>query len=171
MTAPLAVEEKSTLVMIYTPQALVRGTLMTRESVRVSILLRTDGAPRFFHLYNAQMIFFGGGQVRSTNHPEIYVPIATVIAFHIVPPAQDPLDYEEGEKNRAEETISAGVGTFIFKGNIRFSAQSGLASSLEMTHSWMSMYEVEVSNPSLPQMPTIHVPMLLVDPRQVTFSL
>lgn len=171
MTAPLAIEEKSTLVMVYTQNSLVRGTLVTRESVRVSILLRTDGAPRFFRILNAQMLFFGGGPVRASNHAEVYVPVARVIAFHIIPPAQDPLDYEESEKNRSVETISATVGTFVFKGNVRFSAQSGLAPSLEMTHSWMSMYDVEINNPSLPQMPTLNVPMLLVHPAQVTFSL
>lgn len=166
----LAPDEKSTLVMIYTQDSLVRGEVITRESVRVSIWLRTDGAPHFFHLHNANMLFFGGGSVRSSNHADIYVPTATVSAFHIAPPAQDPLDYDENEKNRAEEIVSAAVGTFIFKGKIRFSAQSGLAASLEMTLNWMSMYEVEITNPNLPQMPAIHVPMLLVNPSQVTFS-
>ena len=167
----LAPDEKSTLVMIYTQNSLVRGELVTKENVRVSILLRTDAAPNFFHLRNAQMLFFGGGPVRSSNFPEIYVPIASTISFHLAPPAQDPLDYEEGEKNRAIEIVSAGIGTFIFKGKLRFSAQSGLASSLQMIKTWMSMYEVDISNPSLPQMPAIQVPMLLGNPGKVTFGL
>jgi hypothetical protein len=170
MTTPLP-DEKRSLVMVYTQNSLVRGEVVTKESVRISIWLRTDGAPQFFHLHNAQMLFFGGGPARSSNSPEIYVPVASVIGFHLAPPAQEPLDYEEGEKNRAEEIISAGVGTFLFKGKIRFSAQSGLASSLEMIKGWMSMYEVEVTNPSIPQMPAIRVPMLLVNPNQVTFAL
>ena len=166
-----APDEKSTMVMIYTQNSLVRGEVVTRGSVRVSIWLRTDGAPHFFHLHNANMLFFGGGPVRSSNHTEIYIPTATVSAFHIAPPEQDPLDYDEDEKNRAEEIVSAAVGTFIFKGRIRFSAQSGLAASLEMTLNWMSMYDVEITNPNLPQMPAIHVPMLLVNPSDVAFSL
>ncbi len=166
----LASDEKSSLVMVYTHNSLVRGELVTKENVRVSILLRTDGAPNFFHLQNAQMIFFGGGPAKSSNHAGIYVPVGSVIGFHLMPPAHEPLDYEEGEKNRADEIVSAGVGTFIFKGKIRFSAQSGLTSSLEMIKTWMSMYDVEITNPSLPQMPAIHVPMLLVDPKQVTLA-
>lgn len=167
----LTSDEKSTMVMVYTQNSLVRGELVSKESVRVSILLRTDAAPRFFWLQNAQMVFFGGGSTRSSNHAEVYVPVAAVIGFHILPPAQEPLDYEQDEKNRAVEVVSAGVGTFIFKGKIRFSAQSGLAASLQMIHTWMSMYDVEITNPSLPQMPALHVPMLLVHPGQVTFSL
>jgi hypothetical protein len=170
MTTPLTAEDKSTLVMVYTQNTLIRGELITKETVRVSIWLRTDGAPRFFRLQNAHMLSFGGGPAKSSSHTEIYVPVAQVIGFHIAPPAQDPLDYEEGE-NRAVEVVSVGVGTFVFKGKIRFSAQSGLGSSLEMVHSWMSMYEVEISNPGLPQMPVILVPMLLVNPSQVTIAL
>ena len=167
----LAPDEKSTMVMIYTQNSLVRGELVTKESVRVSILLRTNSTPRFFYLQNAQMIFFGSGVPRSSNHSEIYVPIASLIGFHIAPPAQEPLDYDADEQNRAEETISAMVGTFIFKGKTRFMAQGGLAASMQMAHNWMSMYEVEITNPSLPQMAAILVPMLLVHPGQATFAL
>ena len=171
MTTPLAAEEKSTLVMVYTQNALIRGEVVTRENVRVSIWLRTDGAPHFFRLLNANMLFFGGGPAKSSNHSEMYVPVESVIGFHIAPPAQDPLDYEESEKNRGVQIVSAGVGTFIFKGKVRFSAQSGFGSSLEMMHTWMSMYETEITNLSLPQMPAILIPMLLVNPKQVTFTL
>ncbi len=167
----LASDEKSTLVMVYTQDALVRGEVVTKQNVRVSIWLRTDGAPHYFHMLNAQKLFFGGGPAKSSNHAEIYVPVAAVISFHIAPPAHEPLDYEEGEKNRAVQLVSAGVGTFVFKGNVRYSAQSGLNSSLEMVHGWMSMYETEITNPSLPQMPAILVPMLLVNPGQVTLAL
>jgi hypothetical protein len=36
---------------------------------------------------------------------------------------------------------------------------------------WMSIYEAEISNPYLPQMPVISVPMLLVRPEQVSFAM
>jgi len=167
----LASDEKSTLVMVYTQNALIRGEVVTKENVRVSIWLRTDAAPHYFHLLNAHMLFFGTNPAKSSNHAEIYVPITSTIGFHITPPTQEPLDYEEGEKNRAIQLVSAGVGSFVFKGKVRYSAQSGLNSSLEMVHGWLSMYETEITNPSLPQMPAILVPMLLVNPGQVTFAL
>lgn len=166
----LASDEKSTLVMVYTHSELLRGEVVTKQNVRVSIWLRTDGAPRYFHLMNAQKLFLGSGPVKSSNHSEIYVPIAEVIAFHIAPPAQDPLDYEEGEKNRATQLVFAGVGSFIFKGIVRYSSQTGFNASLEMVHSWLSMYDTEITNPGLPQMSALVVPMLLVNPGQVTFA-
>jgi len=167
----LAPDEKTTLVMVYTQNALVRGEVNTKVNVRVSIWLRTDGAPRYLHLNNAQMLFFGGGPAKSYNYSEIYVPVASVLAFHIAPPAKEPLDYEPGEKNRAVQLLSVGVGTFIFKANMRYSAQSGFGSSLEMIHTWSSLYDAEINNPNLPQMPAIQVPMLLVNPAQVTFGI
>ena len=154
----LGPDEKSTLVMVYTHDTLVRGEVVTKQSVRVSIWLRTDGAPHYFHFLNAQKLFFGAGPVKSSTHSEIYVPVAEVIAFHIVPPASDSMDYEEGEKNRAVQQVTVGVGSFIFKGSLRFSAQTGLNSSLEMVHGWMSLYDTEITNPGLPQMPALTVP-------------
>src|SRR5262245_26381046 len=115
MTSPLATDEKTTPVMVYTQDALVRGEVVTKQSLRVSIWLRTDGAPHYLRLMNAHKLFFGGGPARSSSHAEIFVPVATVIGFHIVPPAQEPLDYEEGEKNRAIQVVNVGVGAFIFK--------------------------------------------------------
>ena len=170
MTTP-APDEKSTLLMVYTHNTLIRGEVITKEGVRVSIWLRTDGAPHYFRLLNAHTLFFGSGPAKPANHAEIYVPVTSVIGYHIAPPAQEPLDYEEGEKNRAVQIVTAAVGSFLFKGKVRYSAQSGFNSSLEMIHGWMSMYETEIINPSLPQMPAIQVPMLLVNPGQVTFAL
>jgi hypothetical protein len=167
----LAADEKSTIVMVYTQNSLVRGELVTKETVRVSILLRTEAAPRFFYLQNAKMVFFGGGPACSSNYSDVYIPVASAIGFHIAPPAQDPLDYDVDENNRTAEVVTAGVGTFLFKGKIRFSSQSGLNASLQMTQNWTSMYEVEITNPSLPQMPTMIVPMLQVHPGYVTFAL
>jgi hypothetical protein len=35
----------------------------------------------------------------------------------------------------------------------------------------MSVYDGEIANPYLPQMPPIKVPMLLVNPQQVAFAI
>ena len=36
---------------------------------------------------------------------------------------------------------------------------------------WMSLYEAEISNPYLPQMPPLHTSMVLVNPNQIVFGL
>ncbi|RPH62408.1 MAG: hypothetical protein EHM81_02320 [Chloroflexi bacterium] len=166
----LAPDEKTTLVMAYTRDALYRGEVVTKENVRVSIWLRTEAAPRYIHLLKAQVITFGGA-VKTVNYSEVYIPTTTVLAFHIAPPGHEALDYDENEKNRAMEPTTVGVGTFLFKGKLRVSAQSGLGVTLELAKiPWMSLYETEITNLNLPQMPPLGVPMLLLNPAQVSFA-
>jgi hypothetical protein len=168
--SPLAPDEKSTLIMVYTQDALLRGEAVTKENVRVSIWLRTEAAPRYIHLFKPQVITFSGA-TRSINYAEIYIPTSTVLAFHMVPPAHEALDYDADEKNRAMDPTIARVGTFLFKGLLRISAQSGIGTTLELAKiPWMSLYDVEISNPLLPQMPPMMVPMLLVNPALVSFA-
>jgi hypothetical protein len=35
---------------------------------------------------------------------------------------------------------------------------------------WLSLYEVEITNPYLPQMPPMQLPMMLVSPDHVSFA-
>ncbi len=169
--SPLAPDEKSTLVMLYTQNALIRGEAITKENVRVGIWLRTEAAPRYIHLLKPQVISSNAGPVRVVNYSEIFIPTSILIAFHLAPPAQSPLDYDENEKNRAMEPVTVDVGAFLFKGIVRFSAQSGFGPTLEMAKvPWMSMYSVEITNPNLPHMPPISVPMVLINPAQVSFA-
>ena len=63
------------------------------------------------------------------------------------------------------------VGTFVMKGKIRISTQTEVATSLEVARvSWMSVYDVSITNPYLPQMPALQVPMVLVSPNHVAFG-
>jgi len=166
-------DEKTTPVMLYTQESLVRGDVVTKESVhRVNIWLRTDGAPKYMHLLKAQVIVFGGGPVKALSYSEIYYPTTQLIAFHIMPPAEEPLDYDESEANRTMEAVDVIVGTFVMKGRIRISTQTEMGVSLEVARvSWMSLYEAVINNPYLPQMPPMQVPMVLINPNHVAFGL
>lgn len=167
----LASDEKATLVLAYTQNMLVRGEAVTKDNMRVGVWLRTDGAPSYIHLINAQVLVFGAGVTKSLSYTEFFLPTHDVIAFHLAPPNSEPLDYEANEKNRSMDMITVLLGTFILKGMIRYSTQTGLGASLEVARTtWMSLYEVDVTNPSLPQL-AMHVPMLLVRPLQVSFGL
>lgn len=166
----LTPDEKLVTVMAYTKNMLVRGDLIARESMRVSIWLRTQGVPNYIHLTNAQSLVFGGGAPRSLTYSEIFIPIEDVICFHMAPPAADPLDYDASETNRSVATVTALVGTFTIKAKIRFSSQIDLGASLDvMRTAWLSLYEAEVTNPYIPQF-NIQVPMLLVSAKAVSFG-
>jgi len=168
----LAAGEKATLVMVYTETALVRGEVVTSENIRVNTWLRTAGVPEFMHIIKSQVLIFGSGSVKTLSYSEIFLPVAKVIAFHPVLPADNPMDYSEDEKNRQMTPITAIAGTFLFKAQLRTSNLINLAASIEMAHaSWSSIYEAQIFNPYLAQMPPLHIPMILINPKHVSLAL
>jgi len=166
-------DEKTTPVMLYTHDTLVRGDAVTTQNVlRVNIWLRTDGAPKYIHILKPQVIVFGGSPVKALSYSEIYFPTLRLIAFHTIPPTNEPLDYETTEANRMMQDVEVLVGTFVMKGQIRISTQTEVRASLEVARvAWMSLYEVSIANPYLPQMPALQVPMALVNPSHVAFAM
>jgi hypothetical protein len=169
--AALSADEKSTLVMVYTHNSLVRGEVVTRQGVRISTWLRTQGVPEYIHLFKPSVLYFGGSGIKTLSYAEMYLPVSTVIAFHMAPPAADPPDYAAEEPNRVMVPLTALPGAFSFKGHLRISSLASLNTSIELAHSaWLSIYDVEVSNPSMPQMQTLHVPMILINPKQVSLA-
>ena len=171
MTA-LSPDEKSTLVMTYIQNTLIRGDVVTKQSVRVSTWLRTQGVPEYIHLFKPTVLQFGRGVVKALTFSEVYVPISTVIAFHLVPPVTEALDYAADETNRIMVPVTALPGAFQFKGYFRIATHAMLSTSIELAHSeWSSIYDVDVTNPSMPQMLPIHVPMILMNPHQVSLAI
>jgi hypothetical protein len=166
-------DEKTTPVMLYTQDSLVRGDVVTKQSVlRVNIWLRTDGAPNYMHVLKPQVIVFGGMTVKPLTFSEIFFPTSQLIGFHTLPPIDETLDYDPSEANRMMQDVQVLMGTFVVKGKIRISTHSELAASLEVARiSWMSLYDAEIANPYLPQMPPMQVPMMLVSPNHVAFGL
>jgi len=165
-------DEKTTPVMLYTQDTLIRGEAVSKQSVmRVNIWLRTDGAPKYMHILKPQAIVFGGTPVKQLTFSEIFFPTSQLIAFHTLPPTDEPLDYDPDEANRMMQEVMVMIGTFVVKGKVRISTQTELVTSLEVARvTWMSVYETEVSNPYLPQMPVMHIPMMLVNPERVAFA-
>src|SRR5258705_13668240 len=124
---PLAPDEKIATVMVYTQNMLARGEVVTMESVRVSIWLRTQGVPNYIHLIKPQVIVFGGTPPKTLAFEEFFIPTAQVIGYHLAPPAQDPLDYDASEGNRMMQPMELVLGSFIIKAKIRISTQTEIA--------------------------------------------
>jgi hypothetical protein len=165
-------DEKTVPVMLYSQDTVVRGEVVTKQSVaRVNIWLRTDGVPNYMHILKPQVIVFGGTPVKPLTFSEIYFPTSQLIGFHTLPPIDEPLDYDTDEVNRMMQDVQILLGTFVAKGKIRISTQTELAASLEVVHlAWLSLYEAEIINPYLAQMPPMHVPMMLVKPDHIAFA-
>lgn len=170
MKAP-ASDEKSVMVMLYTQNSLVRGEVIVKAGQRMNIWLRTQGVPMYIPVQKPQMISFGGGAARTITYPEILIPLVQVCGFHLAAPAEEPLDYEQGEALRTMREADILLGSFLIKGQIRTSTQLDVAASLEVMRSpWLSVYDAGITNPYLPQF-NLKVPMLLVNPAQITFGL
>jgi len=167
----LAPDEKITTVMIYTHNALVRGELLTKQSVRVSIWLRMQAQVHYVHVHNAQELVFGGPMTKSFSYDELYLPISQVIGFHIVPPAEEPLDYDPSEPNRTMHNVQLSLGNFSAKGKVRISTHADFAASIEMAHAgWLSIYDAAITTLFVPQFPEFHSPLMLVNPMLVSFG-
>jgi hypothetical protein len=167
----LAADEKATLVMVYTHDALLRGEVVTKQTARVSIWPRSPGVPNLIHMFKPSVMLFGGGQPKPYTYTDVFIPTVSLIGFHLAPPNTEPVDYDPGEKNRVLAPLTVMMGTFLIKGSIRISAATSVEVSLEVAYSgWLSIYDAEITNPFLPQMPPIQVPMMLVVPAKVSFG-
>jgi hypothetical protein len=63
------------------------------------------------------------------------------------------------------------MGSFAMKGKMRISSAADFATSLEVSKvPWISIYDVEIVNPYLPQF-AISAPMLLASPTKVSIGL
>lgn len=174
LTKPYSLEndEKATPVMIYTRDSLARGEAITKENIRVSTWLRTQGAPEFVHLRNAHVLTFGGaGSIQPQSYSQMFVPTEQIVVFHIMPPAQDPPDYDATEPNRKMEPVTILVGTFRMNGHVRMVASAEFYKFVAVTLStFMSFYDVEISNPYLPNLGVLRAPMVLIRPQGLAFA-
>lgn len=167
----LAPDEKTSTVFAYTESMLIRGEIVLRETMRVSIWLRTQGVPNFIHLYKAQLIQLAGSPPKTYAKDEVFISTPEIIGFHLAPPAHDPPDYEPSETNRRMQPVHVFMGSFEMKSKLRVSTSTDFASSLDvMNTTWLSLYEAEITNPYVPQL-NIATPMLLVRPNKVTIGL
>ena len=168
----IAADEKLTPVMFYTDHLVARGMAVTKEAIRVNIWLRTQSAPEFIHLKNCQVISFTGpGPVQPITFSDYFLPAGQVLAYHLLPPASDPLDYDETEKNRKMEPVMVLVGNFRFNAQMRMSTQLNVGGNLDVSRiAFLSVYNAEISNPYIPSMGVIKAPMVLVRVSQATFG-
>lgn len=162
--------EKITPAMFYTSDALIHGKVVTTKIVRVNIWLRSDSAPKYVHLLDAQMIDLTG-KGKSMRFNELFIPVAEIVAYHPAPDVEIELDYLADEPNRRMLSTKA-IGKFFltFSGESRISTQTEFGTTLEVGRSsWLSLYNASISSPNMPQM-RLEIPMMLLRPECFIFS-
>ena len=160
----LAHDEKVTPVAVYTLTGLAVGKLIAKEQLRVSTWLRTDMAPAYLSLHEARFLALTGGQRgQSLSFPELHLPTLQTLAFHLLPPGRDPLDYDPNEPHRKMEPASAILGFFRFDGLMRMSTHTTLGQYLEVAkETFTPFYEVEITNLAIPSLKAVRVSYALV---------
>jgi hypothetical protein len=168
----LSEDEKATPAMVYTPQAMAWGDILTKAVVRVSTYLRTL-APDYVSLHDARVLPMRAGEaLRPLRFAELHIRTPQVIAFHLLPPADEPPDYDPSEANRKMERITVFVGPFRFDGLARMAATVDLAKYLEITtETFLSLYEVEVTVPGAPGLGVVRAPQALIRRDAASFAL
>ncbi len=168
----LAPDEKATTVVVYSPNKLIHGDLVTKKDARVSIWLRMHDLPNYLHLLKTEVLLFGGTSYQSLSYNEYFFPTSRIVGFHLAPPDSDPLDYDPDTPHRAILDVDMILGAYMLKGKVRMSTHADFATMIEISHmTWFSVYDADISNLFVPQMPTLHVPMLLINPTQVSFGM
>jgi hypothetical protein len=159
-----------TPAMFYTADSLYHGQVVTTEIVRVNIWLRSDSAPKYVHLLNAQQISLTGvGQSLKFN--EVFVPTSKIIAYHVAPNVEIELDYLENEPNRhMVPTIVVSPSLLTIQGDSRISTQTDFGTTLEVGRStWLSLYKATISTPKVPKM-SVQTEMVLIRPNDFAFA-
>lgn len=169
----LNADEKSANVMAYTLSGVYWGKVVIKAAIRPSTWLRTNVAPDYIRMYSARAVITAASQnaPRPLFFSELNLPTCEVRAFHLIPPAQDPPDYDPTEPNRRLESITALIGAFRFDGGLRIAASSSLSKYLDVIReSFTGLYEVDISNLAIPAMGVMHVPFVIVRQANTVFA-
>ncbi|HEY9087358.1 MAG TPA: hypothetical protein VIO36_04270 [Anaerolineaceae bacterium] len=160
-------DEKVVPVMIYTSTSVVWGEMVVKEIVRVGTWLRTNTAPDDLCIFNGKVMVVSAGAPKAVSYSEIHVLVPNILAYHILPPAVEPLDYDVSEPNRKLEPMTAVVGSFRMDAKMRMATSADLRRYLEFTReTFTPLYEAEISNMVQPALAPMKVPYVMV--RQAT---
>jgi hypothetical protein len=171
-TEGISPNERHVPVMVYSLTTVARGEIIIKSSLRANIWIRTEAVPEFIHIWKAQVITFGGTSIHPETYHDYFIPTSQVLAYHTLPPSEEPLDYEATESIRKMEMVTVLVGTFRFSGKIRISSQISLVENLEMMKSsFISLYDAVISNPFLQGMGVIKIPLVLMRPNHIHLGL
>jgi len=171
MPFPIGPEEQFSQVMVYTPESLYWGSIILRKTIRVSTWLRTSANPESIALYQANTLRFDTSETRPHPYGEIHIPIDQVRIFHLMPPAQDPLDYDPTQPNLRLEPVTAQSGHYLVKGKLHMPVHGGINHYFSVNRvTFSGMYDVEISHSLRINMTPIRVPYVVIRVSTTVFA-
>jgi len=164
-------DEKNANIMVYTQSAIHWGTIVVKNAIRVSTWLRTNLAPDILTIYNAHTLNTSvPASVKSISSREIYIFTNQILAFHLLPPQEDPLDFDPTEPNRYMDPVTVLIGSFKIQGYLRLSLLFNTEKYLDVTREiFTSIYDAEINNIAIPSSNPMKVPYLIVRQNSVIF--
>lgn len=169
---PVLLDERVSTVMIYTTDYLIWGEVVTKTSIRISTWLRSSSVPQYIYMHDANLLRLGGTAApRPQVFKEFFLPSNQVVAFHLKPPAADPVDYDPNEPMRKMSPTTALIGWFRFDGFVRMSTHTNLERYLDVSkEDFMSFYDITITNLAIPSMTPIKTPFALLRGHGTLFS-
>jgi hypothetical protein len=166
VTAPytLTPDDKVVPVMLYTRTHLYMGEVVVKNAVRISTWLRTNTAPDRVTLYNSRIITTTSSTPpKPLQFSEVNVSATEILAWHMVPPNKDPLDYDPTEPNRKMEPVTLLVGTFRVDGCLRLASSSSMVKFLEVTReNFTGVYDATITNTVMTGLKPMVVPFMII---------
>ncbi len=164
-------DEKAVQLMVYVQHGIYWGTVIVKKLVRLNSWLRGVSAPDNVRILDAKgLITTAGGQPKPAAFLETNIPTEYINAYHILPPAQEDVDYDKSEPNRKMIPATLAIGTFLCKCQLRIATLQTLDKFLDVTHEeFLSAYNAEIFCPVMPSLGVLKVPMLQVR-RSTTIS-
>jgi len=165
-------DDKLTPTMIYTPQKMFWGQLMSKKVIRVSTWLQSDMAPKYIDLMDVQVMMFGAGQATKIfKFPIIHVETNQILAYHILPPTDESPYFDPDEPNRKMQAVTTIVGVFRFDCSIRIAEQSNLKNYLGVQKGdFLPIFDATMTCPLLPSIKGIQTPFVLVRQNAAFFA-
>lgn len=167
----LGPDEKAVGVMFYTSSGISWGEVVVKQIIRVSTWLRTNAAPDLICLYKARSLFVSGaGSPHMISFRETYISVNEVLAYHLLPPNKEPLDFDLSEPNRRMDPVSVLIGQFKLDGTIRLSSRTTLANHLSICReTFTPLYDVEISCPIMPALSPVRIYYAQIRHQSATF--
>jgi len=160
---PVAEDEKVSKVMVYTSSLLCWGEVVTKDMIRVSTWLRTNAAPDYLTLFQARVLqVHQSSAQKPVLHKELHIPANQILSIHLIPPAQDPPDYDPKDCIRRLVPVTVLVGAFQMDGDLLIAQKSDINKFLEITkETYTSLYNVELTYPLATSAGKLKVPFLI----------
>ncbi len=164
-------DEKTANIMAYTLAAIHWGTIVVKSAIRVNTWLRTNLSPDIVTIYNAHTLYTSNASsAKSIASRELYLFTNQIIGFHLLPPQEEPLDFDSTEPNRYMDPVTVLIGSFKVEGFLRLSMLFNAEKYLDVTReNFTSIYNAEINNISIPSSKPMKVSYLIVRQNSVVF--